>query len=61
MNDKFWKEWENLNKRFSFVTENRKTLNNPTVKTTLHKINSKRNLHDIEIKDCKNFIGDMLA
>lgn len=43
----------------SLVTENRKTLNNLTVKTVLHKINSKRNLRDVEIKDCKSFIGEI--
>lgn len=44
----------------SLVTENRKSLNNPKVKT-IFQINSKRNLRDAEIKDCKSFTGDVFV
>jgi len=42
----------------SLVTENRKSLNHPKVKGAFRKINSKRKLREVEIKNCKGFIGE---
>ena len=42
----------------SLVTENRKSLNHPKVKGVFRQIDSKRKLKEVEIKNCKSFIGE---
>ena len=44
-----------------FVTENRKTLNNPRVIAVISNVNARKNIYSVQIMDSKRALGEIFA